>query len=178
MMTAATTGSRKPSPLLVSIAPRKPRKMTPARPAIGAHEHQHHDAGPVDGDAGQARRVGIAAHRLHPVAEAGVLQHHVQHDRQDHERDRDHGDDVEQLEVPELEVAARPCPAAMTGLDSLTTSDRPRYTDSVPSVMMITGMRMPTASTPLIRPSSPPNAMPSSGCEDRIDARRSSACRR
>ena len=54
----------------------------------------------------------------------------------------------------------RPCPAARPARDSLTTSDRPRYSDNVPSVMMITGMRRPTARTPLKRPSSPPKATP------------------
>ena len=51
---------------------------------------------------------------------------------------------------------------------SLTTNERPRNIDSVPSVTMSTGSRSPTARTPLISPSTAPKAMPAGG-DERIE---------
>ena len=47
-----------------------------------------------------------------------------------------------------------------TARESFTTSDSPWYIDNVPSVMISTGSRRPTASTPLTTPSRHPKATP------------------
>ncbi len=57
-----------------------------------------------------------------------------------------------------------------TALELFTTSDSPRYTDSVPSVMMITGMRSRTARSPLTRPSSGAEQDAEPGGQEGIDA--------
>ncbi len=73
------------------MAPPEAEEDDPGETRDGAHQHQHGDARPVDRDARQPRRIWVAAHRLHPVAEPGVLEQDVDHDGEDQERDGDLG---------------------------------------------------------------------------------------
>ena len=75
--------------------------MMPAKADSDRGEDEQNDLGAVDIDAAGARRVGIAARRLDPVAELGLRQRVAEHDRDKDEPEQRHVD----AERADVEIA-------------------------------------------------------------------------
>ena len=108
------------------MACRKPTKIDPDETRDEPHERHHEDPGPVDRDTREARRVGIAAHRLGAIPEAGVVQQHIHQDREDDECHRVAGQDIEQLVGPDPEERTGLVLGRQRSGIPVTTSESPR----------------------------------------------------